>query len=153
MGLLSRGDGVPKEEDLLLLTPLSFNICKLWDSFLLLFQVIDFLMISCALHLVGGLSHCERKLITWRWGSKGRRLAFVDSSSFQHLQTIGQLSFAFQVIDFLMFFSVVYVVFYVEKCYTLFIIFLQHFHNKFQMTSFNWLLLVSKKIILMMDSN
>ena len=45
--------------------------------------------ISCALHLVGSLSHCERKLIMWRWkSSKGRRLAFVDSSSFQHLQTI-----------------------------------------------------------------
>ena len=41
------------------------------------------------LYLVGYLSHCERKLITWRWKSyKGRRLAFVDSSSFQHLQTI-----------------------------------------------------------------
>ena len=40
---------------------------------------------SGTLHLVGCLSHCERKLITWRWRSyKGRRLAFVDSSSFQH---------------------------------------------------------------------
>ena len=45
--------------------------------------------ISCALHLIGSLSHCERKLIMWRWkSSKGRRLAFVDSTSFQHLQTI-----------------------------------------------------------------
>ena len=44
---------------------------------------------SGALHLVGCLSHCERKLITWRWRSyKGRRLDFDDSSSFQHLQTI-----------------------------------------------------------------
>ena len=47
-----------------------------------------FKKISCALHLVGCLSHCERKLITWRWSSKGRRIAFVDSSSFQHLQTL-----------------------------------------------------------------
>ena len=43
---------------------------------------------SGALHLVGCLSHCKRKLITWRWSSKGRRIAFVDSSSFQHLQTL-----------------------------------------------------------------
>ena len=110
---------------------------------------------SGALHLVGCHSHCERELIMWRWrSSKGRRLAFVDSSSFQHLQTIRQLSFAFQVIDFLMLFSVVSVVFYVEKCYMLYFhnIFTT-FHNKFQMTSFNWLLLVGKKIILMMDSN
>ena len=43
---------------------------------------------SGALHLVGCLSHCKRKLITWRWRSyKGRRLAFIDSSSFQHLHT------------------------------------------------------------------
>ena len=41
------------------------------------------------LHLVGCLSHRERKLITLRWRSyKGRGLAFIDSSSFQHLQTI-----------------------------------------------------------------
>ena len=38
---------------------------------------------SGALHLVGCLSHCAIKLITWRWrSSKGRKLAFVDSSSF-----------------------------------------------------------------------
>ena len=44
---------------------------------------------SGTLLLVGCLSHCERKLITWRWRSyKGGRLAFVDSSSFQCLQTI-----------------------------------------------------------------
>ena len=37
------GDGrVPKEEDLLLLTPLPFNICKLYDSFLLLFRLETF---------------------------------------------------------------------------------------------------------------
>ena len=76
---------------------------------------------SGALHLLGCLSHCERKLITWRWrSSKGRRLAFVDSSSFQHFQTIRQLSFAFSIIVFLMLFSVVFVVFYVEKCYMLY---------------------------------
>ena len=51
---------------------------------------------SGALHLVGCLSQCERKLIQWRWrSSKRRRLAFVDSSSFQHFQTIRKLSFAF----------------------------------------------------------
>ena len=51
---------------------------------------------SGALHLAGCLSHCERKLITWRWrSSKGRRVAFVGSASFQHFQTIRQLSFAF----------------------------------------------------------
>ena len=44
---------------------------------------------SGALHFFGCLSHRERKLITLRWRSyKGRRLAFVDSSSFQHLQII-----------------------------------------------------------------
>ena len=44
---------------------------------------------SGVLHLVGCLSHRERKLITLRWRSyKGRRLAFVDSFSFQHLKTI-----------------------------------------------------------------
>ena len=42
-----------------------------------------------ALHFLGCLSHREGKLITLRWRSyKGRRLAFVDYSSFQHLQTI-----------------------------------------------------------------
>ena len=47
-------------------------------------------------HLVGCLLHRERKQITWTWWSyKGRRLAFVDSSSFHHLQTLRQLSFAF----------------------------------------------------------
>ena len=51
---------------------------------------------SGALQLVGCLSQCERKLITWRWrSSKGRRLAFVESSSFQRFQTIRKLSFAF----------------------------------------------------------
>ena len=41
------------------------------------------------LHFLGCLSHRERKLIALRWRSyKGRRLAFVDSSSFQHLKTI-----------------------------------------------------------------
>ena len=51
---------------------------------------------SGALHFFGRLSHRERKLITLRWRSyKGRRLAFVDSSSFHHLQTLRQLSFAF----------------------------------------------------------
>ena len=50
------------------------------------------------LHLVGCLSHHERQLITLRWKSdKGRRLAFVDSSSFQHLQIIRQLSFTFRL--------------------------------------------------------
>ena len=50
------------------------------------------------LHLVGCLSHHERQLITFRWKSdKGRRLAFVDSSSFQHLQIIRQLSFTFRL--------------------------------------------------------
>ena len=44
---------------------------------------------SSALHFLGYRSHRERKLITLRWRSyKGRRLAFVDSSSYQHLQTI-----------------------------------------------------------------
>ena len=76
---------------------------------------------SGAMHLLGCLSHCVRKLITWRWRrSTGRRLAFVDSSSFQRFQTIRQLSFAFSIIVFLMLFSVVYVVFYVEKCYMLY---------------------------------
>ena len=101
---------------------------------------------SSALHFLGCLSHRERKLITLRWMSqKGRSLAFVDSS-FQHLQIIRQLSFAFQVMDFLMLFSVVYVVFYVKKCYVQYVHnMFTAFHNKFQMTSFIWLLLVSKK--------
>ena len=44
---------------------------------------------SGALHLLGCLSHRERKEITMRWRSyKGKRLAFVGSSSFQNLQTI-----------------------------------------------------------------
>ena len=44
---------------------------------------------SGALHFLGFLSHRERKQITLRWRSyKGRRLDFVDSSSFQHLQSI-----------------------------------------------------------------
>ena len=48
------------------------------------------------LHLVGCLSHHERKLITLRWRSyNGRIHAFVVSSSFQHLQIIRRLSFAF----------------------------------------------------------
>ena len=47
------------------------------------------------LHLVGCLSHRERKLITLRWSYNGRIHAFVDSSSFQHLQIIRWLSFAF----------------------------------------------------------
>ena len=43
-----------------------------------------------ALHFLSCLSHRERKLITLRRRSyKRRRLAFVDYSSFQHLQTIG----------------------------------------------------------------
>ena len=51
---------------------------------------------SGALHLVGCLSQCDRKQITWRGrSSKGRRLAFVDFSSFQRFQTIRKLSFAF----------------------------------------------------------
>ena len=42
-----------------------------------------------ALHFLVCLSHRERKLKTLGWRSyKGRRLAFVDYSSFQHLQTI-----------------------------------------------------------------
>ena len=53
---------------------------------------------SGALHFLGCLSHCERKQIILRWRSyKGRIHAFVDSSSFQHLQTIRQLSFAFRL--------------------------------------------------------
>ena len=46
---------------------------------------------SGALDLVGYLLYCARKLIKWRWrSSKGRNLAFADSSSFQHFQTIRQ---------------------------------------------------------------
>ena len=81
---------------------------------------------SGALHLLGCLSHCVRKLITWRWrSSTGRRVPFAESPSFQHFQTIRQLSFAFLVVVFLMLFSVVYVVFYVKKCYMLYV------HNMF----------------------
>ena len=41
---------------------------------------------SGALHFLGCLSHRERKQITLRWRSyRGRRLAFVGSSSFQRL--------------------------------------------------------------------
>ena len=44
---------------------------------------------SGALHFLGCFSNRERKLITLRWRSyKGRGLAFVESSSSQHLQTI-----------------------------------------------------------------
>ena len=43
---------------------------------------------SGVLHLVGCLSHRERNLITLRWSYKGRIHAFVDSTSFQHFQTI-----------------------------------------------------------------
>ena len=50
------------------------------------------------LHLVGCLSHRERKLITLRWRSyKGRIYAFVYSSSFQQLQITRRLSFAFRL--------------------------------------------------------
>ena len=53
---------------------------------------------SGALHFLAYLSHRERKLITLRWRSyKGRIHAFVDSFSFQHLQIIRQLSFAFRL--------------------------------------------------------
>ena len=48
------------------------------------------------LDFLGCLSCRGRKLITLRWRSyKGRRLAFVDSSSFKHLQTMRQFSFDF----------------------------------------------------------
>ena len=51
---------------------------------------------SGALRFLGCLSRHERKLLTLRWRSqKGRRLAFVESSSFQHFQTIRQFSFDF----------------------------------------------------------
>ena len=56
---------------------------------------------SGALHFLGCLSHRERKLITLRWWSyKGRRLAFVDSSSFKYLQTKRWLSFTFRLWTF-----------------------------------------------------
>ena len=51
-------------------------------------KINDLKKYSGVLHLVGCLSNRERKLITLRWSYKGRSLAFVDSSSFQHLQTI-----------------------------------------------------------------
>ena len=61
-------------------------------------KINDLKKYSGVLHLVGCLSHHERQLITLRWKSdKGRRLAFVDSSSFQHLQIIRQLSFTFRL--------------------------------------------------------
>ena len=59
-------------------------------------KISDLKMNSVALHFLGCLSHRERKQITLRWRSyKGRGLALVDSSSFQHLQTLRELSFAF----------------------------------------------------------
>ena len=59
-------------------------------------KINDLKKYSGVLHLVGCLSHRERKLITLRWRSYKRRIhAFVDSSSFQHLQIIRRLSFAF----------------------------------------------------------
>ena len=61
-------------------------------------KINDFKNNSGALNFLGCLSHRERKLKTLRWRSyKERRLAFVDSSSFQHLQTIQQLSFVFRL--------------------------------------------------------
>ena len=57
-------------------------------------KINDLKKYSGVLHLDGCLSHHERKLKTLRWRSyKGRIHAFVDSSSFQHLQTIRQFSF------------------------------------------------------------
>ena len=54
-------------------------------------KINDFKKNSGDLPFLGCLSDCARKLITWRWrSSKGRKLAFVDSSSFQHFQTIRQ---------------------------------------------------------------
>ena len=50
---------------------------------------------SRALHFLCCLSHRERKLITLRWSYKGRIHAFVDSSAFQQLKIIRQLSFVF----------------------------------------------------------
>ena len=58
-------------------------------------RINDLKKYSGVLHLVGCLSHPERKLITLRWSYNGRIHAFVDSSSFQHLQIIRRLSFAF----------------------------------------------------------
>ena len=59
-------------------------------------KIIDLKKYSGVLHLVGCLSHRERKLITLRWRSyKGRRLAFVYSPSFQHFLTIRLFSFDF----------------------------------------------------------
>ena len=58
-------------------------------------KINDLKKYSGVLHLVGCLSHRERKLITLRWSYKGRRLAFINSSSFQHFQTIRQFSFDF----------------------------------------------------------
>ena len=59
-------------------------------------KIIDRKNNSGALHFLGCLPHRERKLITLRWRSyKGRRLAFVASSSFQHFQTMRQFSFDF----------------------------------------------------------
>ena len=52
-------------------------------------KINDLKKYSSVLHLVGCLSHREGKLITFRCRSyEGRILAFVDSSSFQHLQII-----------------------------------------------------------------
>ena len=58
-------------------------------------KINDFKNNSGALNFLGCLSHRERKLITLRWSYKGRSLAFVDSSSFQHFQTIRLFSFDF----------------------------------------------------------
>ena len=59
-------------------------------------KINDLKKYSGVLHSVGCLSHRERKLITLRWRSyKGRILAFVDSSSFQHFPIIRQISFTF----------------------------------------------------------
>ena len=90
------------------------------------YKVNDLKNNSGALQFLGCLSHRERKLITLTWWSyEGRGLAFVESSSFKHFQTMRQFSFDFLVIDFLMLFSVVYVVFYVKKCY------IPYVHNMF----------------------
>ena len=59
-------------------------------------KINDLKKYSGVLHLVGCLSHRERKLITLSWSYNGRIHAFVDSS-FQHLQIIRQLSFAFRL--------------------------------------------------------
>ena len=61
-------------------------------------KINDLKKYSGVLHLDGCLSHHERKLKTLRWRSyKGRRLAFVDSSSFQHLRIIRQRCFTFRL--------------------------------------------------------